>query len=80
MIKTIAPLAVKQLAAWEAIAAHWRTEVDDSGYLRCGECVQAIVRKTDDHGTHYELSAPEILAMTVAHIRQAHSEVMNGNE
>ena len=76
----VADIALQQLAEWEAIALTWYTEVTDDGYLRCGACTQAIVRKTDRHGTHYQLSAPEILALTVAHIRQAHSEVNSAGQ
>lgn len=75
---TIHPMAVGQLSEWEKVAQHWYTEVTDDGYLRCGQCTQAIVRKTDRHGTHYDLSMTEILALTVAHIRQNHAEVING--
>jgi hypothetical protein len=80
IVNSIAALALCQLREWEVIAEQWYTEVTDDGYLRCGACTQAIVRKTDRHGTHYDLSAPEILALTVAHIRQNHAEVINGAE
>lgn len=80
MKHVISPSAIKDLAKWEAIASQWPEEVTDDGYLRCGECTQAMARITDRHGTHYDMSAGERLALKVAHIRQRHPEADNGPE
>jgi hypothetical protein len=71
---TIHEIAVRQLAAWEAIASQW-VLVRVGSYLRCCECRQAVVRLIDDKGQDYQTSDTEILALKVAHLRQRHPEL-----
>jgi hypothetical protein len=70
----IAPLAQQQLAAWEAIARYWPT-VDDGSHERCGNCGQSIRALADNCGRPYQYIPEQRLALTVAHLRQAHAEL-----
>lgn len=81
---TIAAIAMEQLKAWQAIAQHWPVERhchDTEQYKGrpcwcCAKCDKTIWFINDLDGNIYVYSADEILALKVAHIRQAHAEVM----
>lgn len=71
-------IAERQLAGWEAYARNFPLVLDtDSTGMpeRCGFCGQAIYFVMDTFGNSYGYSREEILALTVAHIRQAHEEI-----
>ena len=70
----IAPIAQAQLAAWQALAADWAT-YPDGPCRRCASCGQAVYRIKDDHGSAYQYRDGEILALAVAHLRQAHPDL-----
>jgi hypothetical protein len=79
----IAPVAIKQLQAYENVAKTWPIGFifqDDRWCNVCEWCGQNIWFERDINGVEYYYSAPEILALIVAHIRQVHSEVTNGND
>jgi hypothetical protein len=77
----IAEIAKEQLAQWEEIAQAWELSYrDDTGYVRCLKCEQTIYRSHDDNGIPYMMIKGEKLALTVAHIRQVHAEVINAGK
>lgn len=78
MQKAISPSAIRELAAWEAIATQWEFYIHPDTYLRCRECHQGIARMADRHGALFDYNEGDLLALKVAHIRQIHSEVYNG--
>lgn len=80
IIKGVSPSALKELAAWEAIAIQWEWYVHPDTYLRCRECHQGIARMADRHGVYFEYDEADLLALKVAHMRQVHSEEYRGNE
>ena len=72
----LAPLAVRQLAAWEDIARGWPSRPDADGKCqRCQACGVALYRLADDAGRPYRYGPGQVLAQTVAHLRQAHAEL-----
>jgi hypothetical protein len=79
MEKVISPSALRELAAWEAIATKWEWYIHPDTYLRCRECHQGVARMADRHGANFSYNEAELLALKVAHIRQIHSEIFNGN-
>lgn len=72
----IAPLALVELAKWQIIAESWGVYPDGKA-RRCMKCDQSIWFICDPHGEQYVYSDEEINALTVAHIRQVHAEVIN---
>ena len=80
MQKGISPSAIKELAAWEAIATQWEWYIHPDTRLRCRECHQAVARMADRHGQLFDYNEADLLALKVAHIRQIHAEVFNGAE
>ena len=70
----IGALAQRQLAAWEDIARDWTVYIDEPS-MRCVSCHMEVYRLTDDHGVYYHWAPQQTLAMTVAHLRQAHLEL-----
>jgi hypothetical protein len=70
----IAPLAQRQLAAWQAIAAKWTIAKRDD-QMACGKCDGAVMALADQHGTGYRISSDVILAAVVMHLRACHAEV-----
>lgn len=78
----IAPVALEQLAAWQALARRWPIErhCHDTETRKgqpcwcCGVCDKTIWFVNDPHGNIFVYSDDEILALKVAHIRQAHAE------
>jgi hypothetical protein len=79
----IADVALNQLAEWEAIARPWPMERhihNDRPSWCCAVCDKTIYFVNDPRGEIYVYTDAEILALKVAHIRQAHSgEVQAGN-
>ena len=64
-------LAARQLAAWEVIATDW--DMDDNG--RCAKCGKGIALLTDGTGTAYQYSYAQLLALTVLHLRNFHTDL-----
>ena len=73
----IAPLAQRQLATWQAIAADWPVHaVDEDGQIklaceRCGAGFVPLRNSTGDY--HYRLG--HFTDATVLHLRARHAEV-----
>jgi len=85
----IAPIALAQLEEYRKLAAYWSVYLDTkkSGAdrfgnpdvrkpMRCSACKQAIWFLCDEHGNGYDYTDDQIMTLTVAHIRQAHAEVL----
>lgn len=73
-------IAEQQLKEWEAIALKWplyRVNDGTQTPVRCEKCGQSVWFVNDLFGNPYQYSESEILALTVAHIRQRHEEVIN---
>lgn len=73
---TIHPMAIRQLAEYQRIAMDW-PRYPDGSYIRCGRCSQELWRTYDKNGAPYSYEGQEKVALTVAHIRQNHSEAVN---
>jgi hypothetical protein len=76
----IAPLARTQLAAWEDLARDWIAYYDPEpdtavAIARCVSCHTGLWRITDEAGHDYQYTAAQMLALKVAHLRQAHQEL-----
>lgn len=73
----IAPLAQRQLAAWQRVAADWPVHAidqDDEMHLACGECGRSIVPLRNGSGDyHYNLS--HFTDATVMHLRARHADM-----
>jgi hypothetical protein len=72
----IAPVAMEQLRAYQTVARTWKTW-PDGRCQRCMECDENIYFTADAGGHLYSYTDDEKLAVTVAHIRQCHSEVVD---
>lgn len=73
----LAQVAKDQLSAVQEIARGWPMESDINDLRqchRCGHCGQNIWFGTDQEYRQFHYSDDEILALTVAHIRQVHSD------
>jgi hypothetical protein len=75
----IAPAARTELEAWQGLAREWSwyLEADpDTGVqvARCVSCHIAGWRVTDEAGNAYAYDAAQLLALKVAHLRQAHQD------
>ena len=70
----VAPIAERQLAAWEALAAEWSSYADGP-VRRCVSCHIGILRTHDDSGAEYQYTDEQWLALVVAHLRQAHMDL-----
>ena len=71
----IHPLALNQLAVWQAACIDW-PRYPDGRCVRCGKCDQSIYMRWDINQVRYQYTKDEILALIVAHVRQAHEEVL----
>ena len=70
----IAPLALRQLAAWQDVAARW-TATADGDHLRCVACEASILPVGDPRGFRYMVTSQMILDATVMHLRARHAEM-----
>lgn len=71
-------IAQTQLEQWEAYGRNFPLVIDPDSAgtpMRCGFCGQSIYFISDTFGNSYSYTDEEELALTVAHIRQAHEEV-----
>lgn len=69
-------IAVRQLAAWESRARTWelyRANDDEQTPVRCVKCGQSVFFTYDAFGIPYDYTEGELLALTVAHVRQVHA-------
>ena len=83
-LRCLAPVAERQLAAWEAIARDWPL-YEDGDCERCASCHQNVIAVTDvlapvEEGTSrrpaaYAYTDEQRLALVVAHLRQAHMDL-----
>lgn len=81
-VTELPPVAAGQLAGWQDIARGWATieviDVDFSPAVRnqrCASCLGGIYRVTDPHGKPYPYTDADLLALVVAHLRQAHMDL-----
>jgi hypothetical protein len=72
----IHPLALGQLAIYQDIARDW-PRYPDGRCVRCGKCDQSIYMRRDVNNVAYSYTKDEIESLVVAHIRQAHAEVID---
>jgi hypothetical protein len=70
---TLAGIAMEQLRSYQTRALAWKTW-PDGRVRRCMECDESIYFTADPHGVAYQYTDDELLALTVAHIRQCHDE------
>lgn len=70
----LAPLALRQLEAWQTVAQAWETGFD-RGCLRCVSCGQSIARMSDASGVAYHYDNDQLLALVVLHLRECHKEL-----
>lgn len=73
----IHPIAKQQLAIYVDVAKDW-PRYPDGRCVRCGKCDQSIYFRWDANGVRYAYQYEEITALVVAHLRQAHAEVIDG--
>lgn len=73
----LAPVAIRQLAAWEKIAEAWQAKValDEEGVGRCGDCGKGVLVWIDRHGSPYRYTHEQVLALTVLHLRNHHADL-----
>lgn len=69
--KVIDPIALRQLARWQQLAAKWPFSRDEN-YWRCGDCMAIIHQVWDSRGNRYDISSADIAALEVAHLRRRH--------
>ena len=74
-MRTIDPLALRQLAYWEHLAKDWPVYTSEAGYVRCAYDDLAVWRTEDNQGQPYTWSPAEILAARVAHLRNHHPRI-----
>lgn len=70
----LSPLAKQQLAAWEKLAHDW-TFYLQGNQVRCTSCHIAVWRIYDRNMVRYHYTDAELLALKVAHLRQAHMDL-----
>jgi hypothetical protein len=74
----IAPLALRQLAAWEELAATWplvSVQRDGRQVMICPECGIGIWLATDPRGGTYRYTDEEKQAHIVLHLRTRHPDM-----
>lgn len=67
----IAPIALRQLERWQALALVWPFSRDEN-YWRCGDCKTIIHQVWDSRGVRYAVTDEELCALEVAHLRRRH--------
>lgn len=67
----VAPMALKELERWQALAMLWPWS-NDEGYHRCGDCGSGIHQTHDSRGARYLITNEELEALEVAHLRRRH--------
>lgn len=67
----VAPIALAELESWQVMARDWKVYTDGR-CNRCAECHANIWFTSDPQRRPYQYTVDEILALTVAHIRQVH--------
>lgn len=70
----LAPLALRQLSAWEQIADTWETWLD-ADVQRCGPCGKGLYLALDASGNWFRYTHEQILALTVLHLRNHHADL-----
>ena len=79
---TLHPMAIEQLMPYVRAAGSWPVQHvmrDGRECHACGLCDQNLWFTSDKGGNQFLYTAEQITDVKVAHIRQAHSEVVNGN-
>lgn len=70
----IGPVAARQLAAWQQVAAEWRLSLRD-GHLACAACDTSVLSLVGPDGKPFWIYPDVILAGTVSHLRACHADV-----
>lgn len=72
----LAPMALSQLAAWEAIAEDWLWTDDLDGYrLLCVACGKSAMLLADSRHIPYRYTHEQELALKVLHLRNHHADL-----
>ena len=70
----LAPLAARQLAAWEQLADGWPL-MEDAGVRRCVSCLAGVELITDPDGRPYRWTEEQHRANIVLHLRHRHPDL-----
>ena len=70
----LAPLAARQLAAWEHIAEQWKVSREQDVW-RCVECCSGVALADDRQGKQYQYTQEQWLALIVLHLRSKHPDL-----
>ena len=71
----IAPVAARQLATWEEIAADWTWRLRDARVAACSHCGKGIALVHDSDGKAYVYSEDQWRALVVLHLRAWHADL-----
>jgi hypothetical protein len=76
----LAPLALHQLAEWQALAMTWPLSLDlrgddDQPHLMCADCLASVVPLADRGARPYQTAPGRVLDATVMHLRQRHADM-----
>jgi hypothetical protein len=75
----LAGLAVRQLAAWQAVAMNWPLMMaGEDPHLRCGDCEASVVPLADRLDCSYLVTPQITLDATVRHLRARHADMEPG--
>ena len=75
---TMHPMALQQLAQWQAACVDW-PRYPDGRAIRCGKCDQALWLTYDPQGQPFRYEDDELFTLIVAHVRQRHPEALYDN-
>ena len=70
----LAPMIMRQLAAWETIAKDWPVSLDAETH-RCGDCGKGIALALDGLKRPYRYTREQFLALVVLHLRNHHADL-----
>jgi hypothetical protein len=72
-VRVIAPIAVRQLEAWQVYAESWPWP-SDGKHTSCGACNARVITWVDRNGAAYQFSGEEQVALMVGHLRNRHRD------
>lgn len=75
----IGPLATRQLAAWQELAATWPLRAGRTGsHLVCAGCDASVLPLVDGGDLPYAVTVQMITDATVMHLRRRHADMEPG--